>query len=198
MLTQSNQYTDYLQSNEARWKQILDVQRVYRKHLRSLKPGRVLDVGCGLGRHLWHLQQVSNSVGIDHNPHSVAIARTRHLNAFTPEDFHISVEAKPQSFDTLLLSHVLEHLTFQSARELIDEYFDYLRPNGRVIIMTPQELGFRSDATHVSFMDPKKIRQLIEGTNLSLERQYSFPLPRWCGRLFRYNEFVCIARKKVE
>lgn len=196
MRTQTNQYTDYLIGNEARWKKILDVQRVYRQHLRGLKPGRVLDIGCGLGRHLWHLQQVSDSVGIDHNPHSVAIARARHLNAFTPEDFHASAEAKPQSFDTILLSHVLEHLTTQDAIDLIAEYIDYLRPNGRIIIMTPQESGFRSDATHITFMDTEKIRELAGKTNLSVQRQYSFPFPRWCGRLFRYNEFVSIVRKK--
>ncbi len=195
MRTQNSEYTDYLVGNEARWKQILDVQRVYRGHLKSLSPGRVLDIGCGLGRHLWHLQQVTPSVGVDHNEHSVAIARSRQLNAFTPEDFHASAEAQPESFDTLLLSHVLEHLSPDDAAQLLEEYLVYLRPGGRLISMTPQEKGYASDQTHVTFMDGTRMKQLAENARLQMERQYSFPFPRSFGRLFRYNEFVTVARK---
>lgn len=195
MRTQNSEYTDYLVGNEARWKQILDVQRVYRGHLKSLSPGRVLDIGCGLGRHLWHLQQVAPSVGVDHNEHSVAIARSRRLNAFTPEDFHVSAEAQPESFDTLLLSHVLEHLSPADAASLLEEYLVYLRPGGRLITMTPQEKGFASDQTHVTFMDGSRMKQLAQSAQLQMERQYSFPFPRGFGRLFRYNEFVTVARK---
>lgn len=197
MNTQQCEYTDYLVGNEARWKQVLDVQRVYRGHLKSLSPGRVLDIGCGLGRHLWHLHQVTPSVGVDHNAHSVAIARSRQLNAFTPEDFHASPEAQPESFDTLLLSHVLEHLSFADAGQLLEEYLIYLRPGGRLITMTPQERGFRSDSTHVTFMNTRRVKQLAEDAQLRIERQYSFPFSHSFGRLFKYNEFVAIARKAV-
>jgi len=195
MQTDNSDYTEYLIGNEARWKKVLDVQRVYREHLKGLEPGRVLDVGCGLGRHLWHLQQVEPSVGVDHNPHSVSLARARNLNAFTPEDFHASAEAQPESFDTLLFSHVLEHLTPPDAAALLEEYLVYLRPSGRVIMMTPQEMGFRSDETHVTFMDKYKVKKVVQGVGLQVERQYSFPFPRSLGRMFKYNEFVAIARK---
>lgn len=30
---------------------------------------------------------------------------------------------------------------------------------------------------------------------LQVEKSYSFPLPRLAGRLFKYNEFVLVARK---
>lgn len=193
--TQKTDYTEYLVGNEAPWKKALDVQRVYRNHLKGLKPGRVLDVGCGLGRHLWHLQQVSPSVGVDHNAHSIEIARSRGLNAFTPDDFHQSEEAKPESFDTILLAHVVEHLTPEQARGVLNEYLPYLRPGGRVILMTPQELGFKSDKTHVTFMDFAQVKKLVEDAGLQIERQYSFPFPRAFGGLFKYNEFLGIARK---
>ena len=49
-------YADRLQTLEqARWKQLLDVQAPYRWNIRRLGLGRTLDVGCGLGRNLAHL-----------------------------------------------------------------------------------------------------------------------------------------------
>ncbi len=56
----------------ARW---FDVQAPYRRNIRRLEPGFVLDVGCGLGRNLRHLE--GNGVGVDHNPDAVEACRAR-------------------------------------------------------------------------------------------------------------------------
>ena len=46
-------YADRLRRKEdARWKQVLDVQAPYRWNLRRQELGRTLDVGCGIGRNL--------------------------------------------------------------------------------------------------------------------------------------------------
>ena len=63
------------------WKRVFDVQRPYRWNLRRLKLGKTLDVGCGIGRNLINLGPTS--VGVDHNPHSVAIAKKKGLSAYT-------------------------------------------------------------------------------------------------------------------
>jgi hypothetical protein len=36
---------------------------------------------------------------------------------------------------------------------------------------------------------------LSEALGLGVARQYSFPLPRFAGKVFTYNEFVTVARK---
>ena len=55
--TRDAAYTDRQRSLEgAWWKRLLDVQRPYRWHVRRLRLGFVLDVGCGLGRNLIHLE----------------------------------------------------------------------------------------------------------------------------------------------
>lgn len=61
-------------------------------------------------------------------------------------------------------------------------------------MITPQERGYRSDDTHVEFLDFDALRQIAESLGLRVERSYSFPFPRWAGRLFKYNEFVLTAR----
>jgi len=54
--TADGRYTDYLVGMQARcWKRLLRVQLPYRWHLRTLRLGKVLDLGCGIGRNLLHL-----------------------------------------------------------------------------------------------------------------------------------------------
>ncbi len=57
-------------------------------------------------------------------------------------------------FDSLLVAHVLEHLDAETARDLLATYLPYVREGGRAIVITPQQAGFRSDATHVRYVDP--------------------------------------------
>ena len=190
--TKSRRYTHRL-ATAARWKRWLDVQAPYRWHLRRLDLGWTADIGCGIGRNLLHLG--GHGVGVDHNPHSVALARERGCRAFTPEEFEASEHAHHGSFDSLLFAHVLEHMCLGEARALIGEYLAYLRPGGRLVLITPQEAGFASDATHVELMDFAKLEQLLTDFDLSPVRSYSFPFPRWVGRIFLHNEFVVIGSK---
>ncbi len=176
-----------------RWKRLLGVQAPYRRHIRRVVEGRVLDVGCGIGRNLEHLD--GHGVGVDINPHSVEAARRRGLTAYTTDEFAASPEAAPQGFDTLLIAHVLEHMSPEQASDLLGSYVPYLRAGGRVVVIVPQESGFSSDTTHVTFLDLGDIALLESAYGLTRERGYSFPLPRWVGRFFTYNETVALSRK---
>lgn len=172
-----------------RWKRLVNVQAPYGWNLRRLKPGRMLDIGCGIGRNLAH---VPNSVGVDPNESCIAVARSRGFRAFTPSEFN----ERPESFDSLLIAHVLEHLTPEQVDNLCREYLPYLKPGGRVILFTPQERGFAPDPTHVRFVNFELLREIVMGHGLLPEHSYSFPFPHWAGRVFRYNEFVLTAIKQ--
>jgi 2-polyprenyl-3-methyl-5-hydroxy-6-metoxy-1,4-benzoquinol methylase len=194
MTTQDNKYTERLFDNQfVWWKRLLDVQRPYRWNLRRLKPGFVLDVGCGIGRNLIHLKR--NGVGIDHNNSSVEMARSKGMTAFTPDEFQRSTFNVSGRFDSILLAHVAEHMTEDEVVKLLNTYMHLMKPQGRVIIITPQESGYRSDQTHVQFMDFSTLNSIIDKAGLKDIKQYSFPFPRIFGRFFKYNEFVCIAEK---
>lgn len=184
-------YTKRLQRlSGAGWKARLDVQAPYRWNLRRLALGRVLDVGCGIGRNLEHLG--GNGVGVDHNPTSVAVATGKGLTAFTPEAFH--GQAATGSFDSLLVAHVLEHLDEPTADGLLTEYLPYVRPGGLVVLITPQERGFATDETHVRYVDIDGARAHLARAGVAVERGYSFPFPRVAGKVFPYNEFVVTGR----
>lgn len=186
-------YTERLLATESGWKARLGVQLPYRWHIRRRVTGRVLDIGCGVGRNLTHLG--GTGVGIDTNSSSVWAARERGLVAYLPEEFAASPDALPSGYDTLLFAHVLEHMERQDASGLIAQYLPFLRPIGHVLIIVPQEVGFRSDPTHVEFVSAEAIRQMASANSLEVERVYSFPFPRWVGRFFRYNETVGLLRR---
>jgi len=192
--TRSVAYARHLEHEGGKWwKRWLDVQAPYRWNLRRLEPGFVLDVGCGLGRNLAHLD--GNGVGIDHNPTCLDAARARGLSVYAPDDFAASPDARPERFDSLLASHVLEHLPADDAADLLATYLPYVKADGRVIVITPQEAGQRSDPTHVTYFDPERTGRVLAELGWRVRREQSFPLPRAAGRVFRHNEFVVVAER---
>ena len=170
------------------WKRLLDVQAPYRWNLRRLRPGRTLDIGCGIGRNLANLR---DAVGVDPNAACGAVARARGYEAYAADSF----ETAAASFDSLLIAHVLEHLTADQADDLLKSYLPYLKPGGRVIFITPQERTFAMDTTHIRFVDFRVLAELGARWGLAPERAYSFPFPRWAGAILPHNEFVVTARK---
>ena len=190
--TDAESYTSHLLAS-VWWKRLLNAQAPYRWNLRRLRPGFTLDFGCGVGRNLLHLD--GRGVGIDHNLRSVEIARERGLTAFTPAEFTASPFNAPAAFDSLLLAHVAEHMSDGELIDLLIRYRELVKPGGRVILITPQELGFRVEPSHVQFMDFAVLRRVAEQSGLEPEKEYSFPFPRLFGGVFRYNEFVSVNRK---
>lgn len=190
--TSSGEYAQRLLEVQGRWwKRALNVQAPYRWNLRRLRMGRVLDVGCGIGRNLSALD--GNGVGVDHNSACVAYVRSLGLTAYEPEEFHQSEHAVGAGYDSLLIAHVLEHLDECEANSLLDEYMPYLRRGGRVVMVTPQERGFSSDPSHVRFVDFEDLSRQARRSGLVEERSYSFPFPRVFGNAFIYNEFCYVA-----
>ena len=190
-----NAYAYRLQALEQRWlARVFDLQRPYRRNIRRVTTGFVLDVGCGLGRHLGHVDGAG--VGIDVDEAAVATARARGLTAFTPADFEASEYARPARFDSLLASHVLEHLSLAHGAALLQRYLPYLRPWGRVILICPQEAGFRSDPTHRTFLDSSGLRQLASECGITVTQVHSFPFPRIAGRVFAHNETVLVGHRR--
>lgn len=187
------EYTQRLERTDANWwKRMLDVQAPYRRNIRRVVPTPVLDVGCGIGRNLIHLD--GRGVGVDTNAHSVEAARRRGLVAHTADDFPSTDDAVAGNYRALLFAHVLEHMDLETATRLVGDYLPYLGPDGLVVVIVPQEAGFASDPTHVAFVGPGEIKRVALANNLDIESVYSFPFPRWVGRLFRHNETVALLR----
>jgi SAM-dependent methyltransferase len=197
MDTRDEEYTRRLLEAQTRWwKRLLDVQAPWRWNLRRLQPGFTLEIGCGVGRNLLHLR--GQGVGLDHNAFSVRAARSRGVIAFTPAEFAASEYDRPGRFDSILLSHVAEHMKRAEVVQLLRDHVRLLKEDGRLVLITPQEKGFASDPTHVEFMDFGALGEIVAAVGFSPKREFSFPFPRSFGRLFIYNEFVCVARRATQ
>lgn len=180
---------------QARWKRLLRVQAPYHFSLKRLRPGYFLDVGCGIGRSLDWFRH--GNVGVDTNKTAIELCRARGLLAFTPEEFFVSeYSSSGPIFDSLLFSHVLEHMTESDAMALIGQYISLLKGDGQIIIITPQESGFKSDNTHINFTDFETISRILSNLNFHVRVARSFPFPRFAGKYFIYNEFVVSARRR--
>lgn len=188
------EYTRRLEDTDSSWwKKALDVQAPYRRHIRRIVEPPVLDVGCGIGRNLLHLD--GNGVGVDTNESSIEVARRRGLVAHSAAEFPTTDEAVHGEYGTLLFAHVLEHMDLEAASTLVGEYRPYLADDGLVVVIVPQEAGFASDPTHIAFVESDEIERVARQNELEIEKLYSFPLPRWAGRVFRHNETVALMRK---
>lgn len=141
--------------------------------------------------HTW----TARGVGVDHNAHSVGIARQRGLRAYLPDEFAESEWNRPGRFDSLLLAHVAEHLPKSEAQDLLERYLPNVKPGGKVIVIVPQQAGFRADDSHVRRVGAAELSELAEALGLRIARIYSYPFPEWVGRLFVHNETVMVCRR---
>jgi hypothetical protein len=191
--TENQKYTDILMVRSgAGWKKALDVQRPYRWNIGRLDLGKTLDIGCGIGRNLGNLSP--ESIGVDHNEYSVEVAIAAGYNAVTVDEFkRYKTRFKREGFSSMLLAHVLEHMTTEQGIEIIKEYLPFVKD--KVVIICPQEKGFTTDDTHVNFLRHKDIEDILKACGLEIERSYSFPFPSVVGKVFTYNETVVVGRK---
>lgn len=97
--------------------------------------GRALDVGCGAGSNLLFLQAQGWDVsGVDASAVAVAVAQARFGDRVRQSDLG-SMAYPDRSFDTVLFSHVLEHL--HGPQALLKEVWRILDWDGRVLILCP-------------------------------------------------------------
>jgi len=113
---------------------------------------RVLDVGCGFRRYLGRLSDMGLDVtGVDANPDIVEANREAGFRCLTTEEFSRTNE----TYDALLMSHVIEHFSPKDLIPFLDGYLDRLKVGGRLVIATPLLTRlFYDDFDHVKPYHP--------------------------------------------
>ena len=187
--TTSKEYSNWLhQIQKSPLKLLLKKLNPYRIHLNRIVRGSTLEIGCGIGRVLGFLGK--RAVGVDHNTHAINYCKQLGYNAYTVDSFFNGNHAQENLFDTILLSHVCEHMTVKESFKVINQYLYTLKKNGKLILITPQEKGYESDPSHIEYINFKKLEYLCKNLNMKIINKYSFPFPRSFGKFFIYNEFV--------
>jgi SAM-dependent methyltransferase len=131
--------------------------------------GALLDIGCGLGRHLFQLKDhFARAEGVELCATSVQFCRERGLTVY---DVPLEEARLPESsYDVVMMSQVLEHLP--DPRGTCREIRRLLRPDGYLYLDTPNFASlsmrlFRSrnavvlGSSHVSLFDVGSLRNLL-------------------------------------
>ncbi len=157
--------------------------------LRLLDAGegaRVLEVGCGAGALLKAMRQRGLSVtGVDMN--GVALEQARRM---LPGVELLAADAAKLpygdgAFDRVVAHHLIEHL--QDAGGALAEWRRVLRPGGKVIICTPNQLypcqALFADPTHLHVYDPRELRGLLEEAGLRADEVFTVFPHLWKGKI---------------
>jgi ubiquinone/menaquinone biosynthesis C-methylase UbiE len=125
---------------------------------------RVLDIGCGFGDFLSHVEKDGAQVcGIDISDYALKEARKRVVGKLQKID--VGKEALPfrnNYFDVVTIFDVVEHL--ESPELVLNESFRTLKNNGLIFLTTPNHQGwlrgistsiFPDDPTHVNVQNGK-------------------------------------------
>lgn len=194
--TFDEKYTEY-QLNRSILRKF--IRKLYLRHAASLCLGKTIDFGCGVGEHLNFLE--AGSIGLEVNESTVKHCRSLNLpvSLYIPgEDNYKLLNLPSDTYDTILISHVLEHL--EDPDLILKALLDSGERLGvkRVVIIVPQEKGFASDITHRTYIDKNYLnsKNILNYKSWRVLRSGTFPIPG-LGKLFIYNEFFIVLSREL-
>ena len=108
-------------------------------YLNAIPHGRLLEVGCGSGRMLKAMQDKGwHAVGVDPDP--IAIKNAKSKGLVVHQGILADQKFKNDSFDAIVLSHVIEHVP--DPLSLLKECERVLKPGGHLVLITPNNKSF--------------------------------------------------------
>jgi SAM-dependent methyltransferase len=134
-------------------------------------PRRLLDVGCGTGGVLAHLQARVRAVGVDRSAQALAYCRRRGLRHLACAEGG-RLPFAPASFDAVLALDVLEHFDDEAA--LLASLRALLRPGGWLLVSVPAFAFLWSPHDevlhHVRRYTAGRLRRVLLDAGFTLER----------------------------
>lgn len=123
----------------------------------KLNAASVLDVGCGFGFVLSHLDgKVRRLVGVDMNADGLEIARKAAPSAELVHQTAAELPFPDSSFDVVVLSDVIEHVGDQNQALVVSEARRVLKPDGKLILTVPH-------TGVTAALDPMDIKRRMPG-----------------------------------
>lgn len=189
-------YTKY-QSDRSKVRKL--VRRIYLGRAASLLEGPTIDFGCGVGELLSRLPM--GSKGLEYNRDTVDFCRSKGLDVSWYDGYADNWSLSPIPGDgrmtSMVISHVLEHLDEPMA--VLDRLLHAAYEKGvkKVLVIVPGKAGFRSDATHRTFIDLPVLRDELARQPLwRLDTSGYFPFNlRRVGDYFAHNELQFLMQR---
>jgi SAM-dependent methyltransferase len=144
--------------------------------------GRVLDVGCGAGRHSLYLQKKGFDVlGIDNSPLAIKVCRLRGLKKAKVMSID-DVDFKPGSFDTIIMMGFNFGLfgSFKKARRLLKSFHKVTSKNA-IIIAETRDPYKTDNPAHLEYQEFNKKRGRMGG-----QVRMRVRFEKYCTKWFDY------------
>lgn len=175
------------------------LRKISNSHILGLikESDRVLDMGCHAGQITAAIATKAKHVtGIDYNKDAIEHAKLNFKKdnlVFIHSDIETYLQKSSESFDVLVLSHILEHLDNPEKMILcIKPFINYMYVEVPDFDKTylnhyrkDLDLGLiYTDADHISEFDRVEMKDLIKSCGFSiLESEYRFGVQRhWCKK----------------
>ena len=147
--------------------------------------GRILDIGCGAGRHSIYLQQKGFDVtGIDNSPGAIKVCKLRGLKkAFVRPVAEIH-KFKPNSFDTVIMLGNNFGLfgSFKRAQVLLKKLYRITSPGAQIIAGTRNPY-LTDDPNHLQYHKRNKRRGRMGG-QIRMRVRFRSAIGEWFDYLF--------------
>lgn len=158
---------------------------------RHVRPGRLLDIACGVGFGAPLLAQESEEdlriLGVDVSDAAIRHAREHYsservsFTACDAMDF-----SDPDGFDTIVSIETIEHLPDPLA--FVDRMVRMLRPNGALIASVPITPSVDANPHHLSDFSERSFRRLFEGRGLRPVADFRQDQPFRLGAVLKRSE----------
>ena len=161
------------------------------KKAMELVKGRVLDIGCGAGRHSLYLQKKGFDVlGIDSSPLAIKICELRGLKRAKVIPIE-GLDFKPNSFDTIIMlgSNFGLFGSFDRAKRLLKKMYKMTSGNGLIVAST-RDTYKTDNPDHLEYHKFNRRRGRMAG-QLRLRIRFRKCIGRWL-------DYLIVSKKEME
>jgi SAM-dependent methyltransferase len=171
------------------------IEKAAMKHVK----GRVLDIGCGAGRHSLYLQGEGFDVtGIDNSPLAIKVCRLRGLKKAKLMSIRDIGQFEPRSFDTVIMMGNNFGLfgSYKLARVLLKKLHRITSPDALIIAAT-RDPYTTNDPAHLAYHTLNKKRGRMPG-QLRIRVRYNTAVGSWFDYLLVSKDELAEILKTTE
>jgi SAM-dependent methyltransferase len=162
IIERNDSYIDYMDTKA--YFTTYEEWALHEREALSFVKGRVLDIGCGAGRHSLYLQEKGLDVlGIDISPLTIEVCKLRGLKKAQVKSIE-EANFKPDSFDTILMMGNNFGLfgSFQKAKRLLKKF--YLMTSKNAIIIAATNDVYKTDnPDHLNYQKANREKGRMSG-----------------------------------